>query len=236
MKSRFLLLPILAFVAFPSFAIEPLAIQDNSFFIEEAYNQEPGVYQYIFTFADEDGEQALSFTNEIPVGGQRHQFSYTLTGVRSGGERGFGDAMINYRYQLAGDGNARLAVSPRVSLIVPTGDDERGLGSGEWGYELNLPVSWAVNDRVVTHWNAGVTDAGDASWFAGGSVIAAPFEKFHVMLETRWSGDDEASDVVVSPGIRWAWDLANGFQVVPGIAVPVSDGDAGLFFYLSLER
>ena len=35
----------------PLIASEPLAkgIQDNSFFIEEAYNQEPGVVQYILT-------------------------------------------------------------------------------------------------------------------------------------------------------------------------------------------
>jgi hypothetical protein len=34
----------------PLIASEPLAkgIQDNSFFIEEAYNQEPGVMQHIF--------------------------------------------------------------------------------------------------------------------------------------------------------------------------------------------
>src|SRR4029434_1297317 len=36
------------------FASEPLAkgIQDNSFFIEEAYNQEPGVVQHIFNLPD----------------------------------------------------------------------------------------------------------------------------------------------------------------------------------------
>jgi hypothetical protein len=39
------LLPLSALIA-----SEPLAkgIQDNSFFIEEAYNQEPGVVQHIF--------------------------------------------------------------------------------------------------------------------------------------------------------------------------------------------
>ena len=42
------LLPLSALIA-----SEPLAkgIQDNSFFIEEAYNQEPGVVQHIFNLA-----------------------------------------------------------------------------------------------------------------------------------------------------------------------------------------
>ena len=65
-------------------ASEPLAkgIQDNSFFIEEAYNQEPGVVQHIFNlpidFTNGSREIAPSFTQEWPVFSQTHQFSYTI--------------------------------------------------------------------------------------------------------------------------------------------------------------
>ena len=65
-------------------ASEPLAkgIQDNSFFIEEAYNQEPGVVQHIFNlpidFTNGSREVAPSFTQEWPVFSQTHQFSYTI--------------------------------------------------------------------------------------------------------------------------------------------------------------
>ena len=229
------LAPLALFLTLPIFAVEPLKIQDNSFLIEEAYNQEPGVIQYITTLSSEDGVLFGTFTNEIPAGGQLHQFSYTLSGLRLDGRSGFGDTLINYRYQLAGDGNARIAIAPRISLLVPTGSKRRGFGDGSWGYELNLPLSVAIHDRLVMHGNAGTTQASDRTWFIGGSVIAAPYEKFHVMLETRWSrgGDD---DFIVSPGIRWAWDLANGFQVVPGIAAPIGRDTKSLFFYLSLER
>ena len=63
---------------------EPLAkgIQDNSFFVEEAYNQEPGVVQHILNvpvfFADGAKEITPSFTQEWPVFSQTHQFSYTI--------------------------------------------------------------------------------------------------------------------------------------------------------------
>ena len=223
----------LCLVALPLLAIEPLHIQDNSFLIEEAYNQEPGVYQYISTLALDDGDGLFTFTNEIPVTGQLHQFSYTLSAAAFDDRTGVGDALINYRYQLVGDGTTKLAIAPRVSLLVPLGDSDRGLGGGEWGYELNLPVSWALSDRAVTHWNAGVTSAGDTNWFAGGSIIGAVHRKFHLMLETRW---DEESEFVVSPGVRWAWDLRNGFQVVPGVAVPIGNDTRAVFLYLSLER
>jgi hypothetical protein len=224
----------LLFITAPARAFEPLSIQDNSFLIEEAYNQEPGVYQQIFTFLRDDDDEAVgSFTQEIPVGGQQHQLSYTLSMLDLESASGIGDALINYRYQLVGDGTTRLAISPRVSLLIPSGDEDRGLGADDWGYELNLPVSYAFSDRLVTHWNTGVTSADETDFFAGGSIISAVREKFHLMLETRWS---EESQLVVSPGLRWAWDLSNGFQIVPGVAVPIGEDTKSVFLYLSLER
>jgi hypothetical protein len=228
---------VLFLLAAPLQAFEPLHIQDNSFLLEEAYNQEPGVIQYISSLIADDGEYFFGFTNEIPLGGQTHQFSYTLTAASLDEESGISDALINYRYQLAGDGTTRLAIAPRISLVVPTGDEERGLGGGEWGYAFNLPVSYVLSDRFVTHWNAGLTSADRLEWFAGASLIAAPYRKFHVMLETLFTDDeDEGSDFVVSPGVRWAWDLKNGFQVVPGVAVPIGEDSTAVLFYLSLER
>src|SRR5258706_3537345 len=61
-------------------------ILDNSFFIEEAYNQEAGVVQHIFNavygwnpLSGPDEHQVdFLFTQEWPVGGQTHQFSYTI--------------------------------------------------------------------------------------------------------------------------------------------------------------
>lgn len=62
------------------------AIQDNSFLIEEAYNQEAGVVQHILNIvhtasrrsgADED-QWSFVFTQEWPFFSQTHQLSYTL--------------------------------------------------------------------------------------------------------------------------------------------------------------
>src|SRR4051812_30671964 len=78
-------------------------ISDNSFLIEEAYNQEKGVIQYINTFSrTQSGDFAYTFTNEYPVGGQRHQLSYTVQFLRTDRQLGLGDTFINYRYQLHG--------------------------------------------------------------------------------------------------------------------------------------
>jgi hypothetical protein len=97
MNGRRLLFFLAIVTALPTLASEPLAIQDNSFLIEEAYNQEAGVVQHIFTFMRSRGGTYVStFTQEWPVRGLTHQLSYTLPV-----QRRRGDALINYRYQLA---------------------------------------------------------------------------------------------------------------------------------------
>ena len=114
-------------------ASEP-GIQDNSFLVEEAYNQELGVVQHISSFTRfwDSKDWNYSFTQEWPVGNQRHQLSYTLVALHSGGfpdsGPGIGDVVLNYRYQLVGSGDTRTAFSPRASLILPAGDSFQGRG------------------------------------------------------------------------------------------------------------
>src|SRR5690348_4727772 len=121
-------------------------IQDNSFLIEEAYNQERGVVQHISTFVhgQQDASYTYLFTQEWPVGGVRHQLSYSVPLLRSGNATGagFGDVRLNYRYQLVGDGDAAIAVAPRLTGILPVGNSRRGRGDGAPGLEAWLPGSF----------------------------------------------------------------------------------------------
>src|SRR3990172_6374608 len=98
---------------------ETPGIQDNSFLLEEAYNQEAGVVQHISFFERSfDGAGwVYAFTQEWPFRGLRHQVSLTLPiqDTGSAGSTGVGDVALNYRYQVLGDGAARLAVTPRLS-------------------------------------------------------------------------------------------------------------------------
>jgi hypothetical protein len=63
------------------------AIADNSFLIEEAYNQESGVVQHISSWARalSTAAWAFTFTQEWPLGSQTHQLSYTIPVVRTEG-------------------------------------------------------------------------------------------------------------------------------------------------------
>jgi hypothetical protein len=242
-------------------------IQDNSFLVEEAYNQESGVVQHINTWQrlKESKDWAYTFTQEWPVGGLTHQFSYTIPVLRTGSlsdpQTGLGDVLLNYRYQLVGDGDAKLAVSPRLSVVLPTGNHDKGLGQSAYGAQVNLPLSFVLHPELVSHTNAGATwlrQAKDTvgeradlvAWNFGQSLIWLAHERFNVMLEyvvtkaqvvtgpgrTEWA----RTVAFLSPGIRWAYNFPSGLQIVPGIAAPIGVGSSSkeraIFLYLSFEH
>src|SRR3954468_1239351 len=241
---------------------EPFRITDNSFLVEEAFNQEKGVFQNIFGMTHVSGTWATTFTQEWPVPGMTHHLSYTLLFVNDHHHGGLGDTLINYRYQVMEEGPGRPAFAPRVSLIIPTGDSNRGFGDGSAGLQVNLPFSKQTGDWYW-HWNAGLTwleraratfRDGDfsvvrrtatASPFLAGSAIYRLRPMLHLMLESFVSFDETVQEegtsrdttFILSPGIRGGWDIGDK-QVVLGLAVPVtwaSDTNAGVFVYASYE-
>lgn len=241
----------------------PFAITDNSFLVEEAFNQEPRIFQNIFGAVRSNGSWAAAFTQEWPVNSETHQLSYTLAWQDTDSATGMGDTLINYRYQAFVEGPGRPAFSPRLSLVVPTGSSSRGLGSGSLGLQMNLPVSKQNGDWYF-HGNAGATWLPDAkrtgtpastglplgenllSPFVAGSAIYRLRPMVNLMMESVVSFDESISGpgtarsttVTASPGIRAGWNLGDK-QVVVGAAVPISwdaDGSwAGAFLYFSYE-
>jgi DtxR family Mn-dependent transcriptional regulator len=235
----------------------PFEIADNSFLVEEAFNQEPGIFQNIFNAARSDGVWRPTFTQEWPIGTQAHQLSYTLSWLSGGGTTGFGDTLINYRYQALLDGPGRPAFSPRLSVILPTGASERGLGVGSSGIQVNLPFSKQTND-VTWHWNGGFTWFSSVesprpektvslmSPFVAGSAIYRLRPMLHVMLESVMNfdeyptldGTERETFFTVSPGVRGGWNIGDQ-QLILGVAIPVTWGaeetDSATFFYVSYE-
>jgi hypothetical protein len=127
------------------------AIEDNSFFIEEAYNQEPRLVQHITNMMyrmNPEHEFTFTFTQEWPVATETHQLSYTLSflTLNSNLTHGIGDIVINYRHQLSTK-TSWAAISPRMSLILPTGDSEKGLGNGVFGVQAVIPASKRITDH-----------------------------------------------------------------------------------------
>jgi Putative MetA-pathway of phenol degradation len=192
-------------------------ISDNSFLIEEAYNQEQGVIQHIFNaIYTNDSRQrgwAFSFTQEWPFFSEDHQLSFTILSshiVDEGQKQnGIGDVLINYRYQALKEGDNIPAFAPRFSLILPTGSRDKGTGNGVVGYQWSLPFSKKVSSRFALHFNLGLTYLPKVrvpldlpgsplspkrsllSYNVGSSVIYAISSRVNLMLE--WVGVSQQS-------------------------------------------
>jgi hypothetical protein len=259
--SAILLLVICPLPLVSLLSAEPLAkgIQDNSFFVEEAYNQEPGIVQHIINvpafFMHGNNEVSFSFTQEWPVFTQTHQFSYTIPYTFTESENGLEEIRLNYRLQALMEGERTPAFAPRFSLVTPAGDASKGFGHDRLGYEINLPFSKIVSERVTLNFNAGgslfpdVNDRDLWNYNLGGSAIYAVSRNFNLMLESVafWEEDvdrarrvDRTVTALLSPGARYAFNYPNDLQIVVGAATPIgltSDSpDWGLFFYLSFEH
>ena len=262
---KYLLLSIIIVLACPIHALgqntdkfDFVRIEDNSFLMEEAYNQDPGVIQHISSFQYmRNHTWVYTFTDEWPVPGRKHQLSATIP-VFNYGETGFGDILINYRYQAIY--KTRFAFSPRFSIILPTGNFRKGLGSGIPGYQLSLPFSYLLSVKIATHYNLGVTFTPEAKnpdgskynltiYNYGLSAIFLISKNFNFMLEfvgnRGYLKSDNKNTIIsntlfLNPGFRYAINFKSGLQIVPGLAVPIgigsSNGAYGLFAYLSFEH
>jgi hypothetical protein len=241
------------------------AIEDNSFLIEEAYNQNDRVVQHIFNayYLADTKDMLYTFTQEWPMGGQTHQISYSIAYQSlNGRSSGFGDALVNYRYQLWDEKNW-CWIAPRVSIILPTGKSTEGLGSGVVGVQVSLPASKRWTNEFVSHLNfgatilpnvEGTTSAGNSvrrtlqTYSVGASGIYLVSKNVNLMLELLYNysssiGESGAlefsSATIVSPGIRYAINLEK-LQIVPGLAIPISftstTRNLNVFVYLSFEH
>jgi hypothetical protein len=215
----------------------PFEITDNSFLVEEGFNQEAGVVQNIFTWTrGRDGTWNASFTQEWPAPGMTHQLSYTVPFAGTEQGHGFGDVLLNYRYQLRTERTGGPAVSPRVSVILPTGHEADGLGNGAAGLQMSVPASQQLGDLYL-HANAGYT------WLPGiqktalvaGSGIWRAVPMFNLMLEAVVEIGESAT---VAPGFRRGWNFG-ARQVVIGAALPIRRAEGrneiSLLTYFSYE-
>jgi hypothetical protein len=239
----------------------PWGIVDNSFLVEEAFNQERGVVQNIVSFVREGpGAWRTTFTQEWPIPNVTHQLSYTVPLARMNATTGFGDVLINYRWQMLSETSARPAFAPRLSLVLPTSDHLAGFDNGVLGWQINLPFSKQMGN-VYFHWNGGFTytphvKADDAKDSRGvtlfspglaGSAIWQVSPLLNVLLELTATSDEHVgaggerlrdNAMTISPGVRKGWNVRDQ-QIVVGAAVPVSVGEDGadlaLLMYFSYE-
>ncbi len=236
-------------------------IEDNSFLIEEAFNQESGIYQFINHYQYDKRAQAweYAFEGEIPITHQVHQFSFQIPVEDNNSQdkqTSVGDLIVNYRWQpLNRDG---LMIADRLGLILPTGDFKNGHGHGVVGMDFKMAATLPMGEIFMNHWNFGLTYYPKAkhdhphrhdllNLSAGTSVIWKGNGYYNLMLELVTEREQTLnqnrqitteSTLTINPGIRFAINLQD-CQVVPGIGFPYelinSPHEYGFLLYLSFE-
>lgn len=242
-------------------------LPDNSYLVEIANNIEAGNLHTMTSctsFRKPTKDLVCSITQETAFDGGKQMVSYTtpLSFLDSNSVSGLGDATLTYRYQLTNDTHWAV-VSPRVSVIIPTGKTDKGLGLGSAGVQFNLPVTKRLSNAFLGNFNAGMTffpkmkgedSSGNpvkrnlASYNLGGSLIWVAHRNFNPLIEYvhNFTGEigengrvQRFNEHIVSPGVGLAWEI-KGIKVSPGFAVPVnfSRGETrtGIFFYLGIDH
>jgi len=224
-------------------------IEDNSFLIEEAYNQDTGIYQHIqYLRLNKNNDWEYNFTEEMPLSGRKHQLSFGVTVLHPEATAdfeattGIGDIAVNYRYELIGQDHFKM--TPRFSVYLPTGNSQKGRGDGVVAYDIMIPTTHILSDAWVMHGNLGAhftfASADLFETIYGASLIYTQNRTLNGMLEVIGKTSANESELTLNPGFRFALNLDSGMQIVPGFSVPIgigpSSGQVGAFFYLSIEK
>jgi hypothetical protein len=232
----------LILLTLPAMAGDPSPIEDSNFLPESGWNRADGVLQYTSFFLRDATAHELTQEWALRLrSGQaaspKHQLSYTVP-FYSDGKTGFGDATLNYRYQLFGKAASKFAVAPRLSLVLPTRSPHFGLRSS--GVQVNVPISASLGERLTTHTNAGATwfrERGEKEVNLAQSIAFALTPRIALSLDAAYTRCEDASHLfVVRPGVQFTLEGPGGLQIAPGIALPLGTEQGGVLVFVSLEH
>lgn len=238
-------------------------LQSNDLLVETPYTQERGEVQHTFRLGRTRAETwAATFEQEWPLWSAKHQLSFTVPsqlGRNDAGARGFGDVTVEYAYQLIGNNESRVTLTPKLGVSFPTGKVAQELGIGAPGVEVSVPVGvqltpsfGMVSNVAASTFGKAVNSEGERYRYkrleAGHSFVWYARPRFNALLEAKWeraiavedAGERQRRDeFFVAPGIRWAhlWGKA---VIAPGISFPIGVGpsrrDRGVIFSLVIEH
>jgi hypothetical protein len=226
---------LLILLTIPAIAGEPSRIEDSNFLPETGWNRTGGVLQYTSFFLGDAAAHEL--THEWAASSPRHQLSYTIP-LYTDGETGLGDATINYRYQLFGRAGSRLAVAPRLSLVLPTRSGHFGLASS--GVQVNVPISVSMSERLASHTSAGATwfrDRDEKELNFAQSLAFSVTPRIALSLDAAYTRCEDAEHLfVLRPGVQFTIQGPGGLQIAPGVAIPLGTDARGVLLFVALER
>jgi hypothetical protein len=163
-------------------------------------------FEYGVTDAFQIGAELVSFARHDPRGAGAHE--------------GIGDIELSARHSWMNIGGSRTHAALGLEVTLPTGDENRELGEGEFGFAPSavVAVDLARGAQVFANFGVefqpGADEAEERSqWFLNVGAFA-PIGDFTATFEWNLS---EHEGNYVTPGL--VWRFAEGFEF--GVGVPI---------------
>jgi Putative MetA-pathway of phenol degradation len=83
-------------------------------------------------------DRLLPFTELVYGISDRQELTFETAGLSKEGHYGLSDSVLGTKYVFLKETARRLGIAGSFELKLPTGDESRGLGSGEFDYDLRL--------------------------------------------------------------------------------------------------
>lgn len=204
----------------------------EQFIGEKIYIQDKGeVYVVVETVYEKSShEYELEFAAELSVGlTDRLQFVAELPYVvvdPDGGpqEDGLGDVTLGLHYNFVQESGFSWGV--RSGFVLPSGNENRGLGGGHFVWEPNLLGAVRVGSGEIYGSVGGEISGGDPDAFTYTVSGAYPWASLVGVLELGGSVSEDEQVMYLAPGSFW--NATDFLQV--GLGVPVGlSGDADDF-------
>ena len=140
----------------------------------------------------------------------------------AGTTTGIGDIVIGTQYRLVGKPSADSGLSASLEVKLPTGDEERGLGSGAVDVDLKARGGFELG-REVVYFNLGHTwvgeDGKDNTWFYSGVWDHPLRSNLRLLTEVYGKTADEPgapNALAGTVGIKWRLPRRQQLQVSIG--------------------
>ena len=98
----------------------------------------------------------LPFTELVYGISDRQELTFEIAYLSQRHEQGFGDAVVGTKYQFLKETETRPGIAGSFELKLPTGSESKGLGTGEFDYDVRLRTqkTWGWFTAIA---NAGYT-------------------------------------------------------------------------------
>ena len=240
-------LALLVACASPGWAIKPLVSGDVP-------TAEKGVCEvfigYLVTDAGDTTVHEVPFWEVVFGLTRRQELTISdpiLVRDSSGGSAaGVGDVTLGTKYRLLGEPSADSGLSASLEITLPTGDADRGLGSGAVAVDLRLRGGWQFGSEVV-YLNLGHTWLGedddeprDDTWFYAAVWDHPIGTKLRLLTEiyARTADDPGAPDrLAATVGIKRHFPRRQQLQLSVGRSLRSgAQGGPDIRFYLGWRR